>query len=95
MLLAVENLKTHFRVGFDKTAKAVNGISFELQPGRTLAIVGESGCGKSQTAFSIRYQNLLVNVTTTDFLDELSIRIDGGPITSRTIIGNGPACSLS
>lgn len=53
MLLNVNNLKTHFRVGFDKTAKAVNGISFELKPGKTLALVGESGCGKSQTAYSI------------------------------------------
>jgi peptide/nickel transport system ATP-binding protein len=53
MLLTVDSLKTHFRVGFDKTAKAVNGVSFELKPGRTLAIVGESGCGKSQTAYSI------------------------------------------
>ncbi len=53
MLLNVHNLKTHFRVGFDKTAKAVNGVSFELHPGKTLALVGESGCGKSQTAYSI------------------------------------------
>jgi len=53
MLLTVNNLKTHFSVGFDKTAKAVNGVSFELKPGKTLALVGESGCGKSQTAFSI------------------------------------------
>ncbi len=53
MLLNVLNLKTHFRVGFDKTAKAVNGVSFELKPGKTLALVGESGCGKSQTAYSI------------------------------------------
>ncbi len=53
MLLTVNNLKTHFRVGADKVAKAVNGVSFELRPGNTLALVGESGCGKSQTAFSI------------------------------------------
>ena len=53
MLLKVENLRTHFKVGADKTAKAVDGISFELEQGKTLALVGESGCGKTQTAFSI------------------------------------------
>ena len=53
MLLKVDNLKTHFTVGSDKIAKAVDGLSFELDQGKTLALVGESGCGKSQTAFSI------------------------------------------
>jgi len=53
MLLRVSDLRTHFRVGFDKTAKAVDGISFELEEGKTLALVGESGCGKTQTAFSL------------------------------------------
>jgi peptide/nickel transport system ATP-binding protein len=52
-LLEVQNLKTHFRVGDDVVAKAVDGVNFSVQAGRTLAIVGESGCGKSQTAFSI------------------------------------------
>ena len=53
MLLNVENLVTHFDLGDGKVARAVDGISFALEAGRTLAIVGESGCGKSQTAFSI------------------------------------------
>ena len=53
MLLDVQNLRTHFKVGFDKIAKAVDGISFQLEQGKTLAIVGESGCGKTQTANSI------------------------------------------
>ncbi len=53
MLLQVDNLMTHFDLGDGRIARAVDGISFGLQPGRTLAIVGESGCGKSQTAFSI------------------------------------------
>ena len=53
MLLEVKNLKTHFDVGEGRVARAVDGISFSVQEGRTLGIVGESCCGKSQTAFSI------------------------------------------
>lgn len=53
MLLDVCNLRTHFRVGEGQVAKAVDGISFSIEEGKTLAIVGESGCGKSQTAFSL------------------------------------------
>jgi peptide/nickel transport system ATP-binding protein len=51
--LEVSNLTTYFRVGEDRIARAVDGIGFRLESGRTLALVGESGCGKSQTAFSI------------------------------------------
>ncbi|MCF8720789.1 ABC transporter ATP-binding protein [Nitrospina gracilis] len=53
MMLEVQDLKTHFRVANGQLAKAVDGISFGLERGKTLALVGESGCGKSQTAFSI------------------------------------------
>src|SRR5210317_1973550 len=53
MLLEVKNLKTHFTVDGGGIAKAVDGLSFNIEAGKTLAIVGESGCGKSQTAFSI------------------------------------------
>ena len=51
-LLSVRNLKTYFPQD-EGTVKAVDGASFELYPGRTLGIVGESGCGKSITARSI------------------------------------------
>ena len=51
-VLAVENLKTWFDT-HDGVVRAVDGVSFSLERGRTLAIVGESGCGKSMTARSI------------------------------------------
>jgi len=46
--LAVSNLRTRF-----SGATVVDGVSFTLQPGRTTALVGESGCGKSVTALSL------------------------------------------
>jgi len=51
-LLRVENLRTHFRTP-DGLARAVDGISFSIDRGECLALVGESGCGKSVTALSI------------------------------------------
>jgi peptide/nickel transport system ATP-binding protein len=51
-LLDVEDLQTHFRTP-DGVNRAVDGVSFQVKEGETLAIVGESGCGKSVTANSI------------------------------------------
>ncbi len=51
-LLEVENLRTHFRTS-GGIVRAVDGISFHVNEGEVLAIVGESGCGKSVTAMSI------------------------------------------
>jgi peptide/nickel transport system ATP-binding protein len=51
-LLEVRDLRTHFTTDAG-TFAAVDGVSFAVDAGRTLAIVGESGCGKSVTALSI------------------------------------------
>jgi oligopeptide/dipeptide ABC transporter ATP-binding protein len=51
-LLSVRDLKTYF-TSDEGTTKAVDGASFDVFPGETLGIVGESGCGKSVTARSI------------------------------------------
>jgi len=53
-LLRVAELQTHYvSFGGRRVVKAVDGISFSLEPGETLGIVGESGCGKTTTCLSI------------------------------------------
>ena len=51
-VLSVKNLHVHYVTG-EMTAKAVNGIDFEVQEGKALGLVGETGAGKTTTALSI------------------------------------------
>ena len=51
-LLEVRDLTTHIRTSRG-IVKAVDGVSFSLEPGETLGLVGESGCGKSMTGLSL------------------------------------------
>jgi oligopeptide/dipeptide ABC transporter ATP-binding protein len=51
-LLEVDNLRTHFFTR-EGVVRAVDGVSFSVDAGKTLGIVGESGCGKSVTALSL------------------------------------------
>jgi oligopeptide/dipeptide ABC transporter ATP-binding protein len=52
LILRVDDLKTYFNT-LDGVVRAVDGVSLTLKKGETLGVVGESGCGKSVTAFSI------------------------------------------
>ena len=51
-VLRIEALRTHFFTD-EGVARAVDGVSLSVAKGRTLGLVGESGCGKSITALSI------------------------------------------
>ena len=52
-IIEVRDLKVYFELSKGKTLKAVDGLSFSLERGRTLGLVGESGCGKSTTGRAV------------------------------------------
>jgi oligopeptide/dipeptide ABC transporter ATP-binding protein len=76
-LLEVKNLRTHFftRAG---VVRAVDGVDFSVEKGKTLGIVGESGCGKSVTALSI----MRLLPTPPARIVSGSIRFDGRELTT-------------
>src|SRR6476661_1594948 len=80
-LLSVRDLKTYFFAD-EGITRAVDGASFDVHPGRTLGIVGESGCGKSVTARSILR------------IVERPGRIVGGEILLWRDAGNGRASEV-
>ncbi|HIT65414.1 MAG TPA: ABC transporter ATP-binding protein, partial [Candidatus Ventrimonas merdavium] len=51
-IIEVKDLRTYFYTD-SGVVRAVDGVSFSIEPGKTLGIVGESGCGKSITSLSI------------------------------------------
>ena len=51
-IIEVKNLKTHFHTA-DGIVRSVDGVSFTIEKGKTMALVGESGCGKTQTSLSL------------------------------------------
>ena len=51
-LLEIEDLRTHIKLR-QGTVRAVDGVSLYVEPGQTLGLVGESGCGKTMTALSV------------------------------------------
>jgi len=75
-ILEVRDLHTQFDT-LDGVVRAVDGVSFDLERGETLGIVGESGCGKSVTALSI----LRLIPAETGRIASGSIRFDGEELT--------------
>jgi peptide/nickel transport system ATP-binding protein len=87
-LLEVNDLKTYFRTD-DGIVKAVDGVSFEVEKGQTLGIVGESGCGKSVTCLTIMGLNAKRNTITSGealFRDEDLLKMNSRRL--RDVRGN-------
>ena len=78
-LLQVDDLRTWFRTSRG-IVKAVDGVSFDVAPGKTRAIVGESGCGKSITALSI----LQLVPEPAGYIESGKIHFDGEDILERS-----------
>ncbi len=78
-LLVVDNLKTHFELPAGMV-KAVDGVSFQLAPGKTLGVVGESGSGKTVLSRTIMRLTLGANVHTSG-----SVLFEGQDILNRSL----------
>jgi peptide/nickel transport system ATP-binding protein len=72
-LLEVERLRTRFRTRGGEV-RAVDGVSFRIEPGEAMGLVGESGCGKTVTALSIMG---LVPGPSGEVAPESSVRLEG------------------
>ena len=75
-LLEVKNLRTFFKTK-KGIVKAVNDVSYSLEPGKTIGIVGESGSGKSVSAMSI-----LRLLDGNGYIDSGSIQFEGKELTT-------------
>ena len=84
-LLSVRGLQTQF-LADEGTVKAVDGVSFDVYPGQTLGIVGESGCGKSVTAHSILR---IVEEPGRIVGGQILLRRDGGELDLVALSANG------
>ena len=83
-ILRVRDLHTSFLTS-NGEVKAVRGISFDVEKGKTLGIVGESGSGKSVTSLSI-----LKLLGTTGKITSGSIKLDGEELTTMDNLGAQP-----
>ena len=79
-VLKVENLRTYFHTK-DGKLPAVDGVSFSLEAGKVLGIVGESGCGKSVTSLSIMG---LLPPQTTEILPGSSVKLMGEELVGKS-----------
>ncbi|MFA7125432.1 MAG: ATP-binding cassette domain-containing protein, partial [Sphaerochaetaceae bacterium] len=75
-LLEIKDLHTFFTTKRG-IVKAVNGVSYSVEPGKTLGVVGESGCGKSVSAMSI-----LKLLDGNGYIDSGSILFKGQELTT-------------
>ncbi|MHA2021494.1 MAG: ABC transporter ATP-binding protein [Candidatus Thorarchaeota archaeon] len=78
-ILEVENLKTHYFIG-DKPVYAVDDVSFTIDKNETLGLAGESGCGKTTTAYSI-----LRILPANGKIVEGSIKLDGEDLVTKSM----------
>ena len=87
-LLEVRDLRTEFRTN-DGVVRAVDGVSFTVEPGKILGIVGESGCGKSVTCLTImRLNDRLASTSTGEVLLRGEDILQASPRRLRELRGN-------